>query len=315
MNAPRMPLNGYVRFLNANRERVKQENPELSFADVTKKLAAEWSSMDPETKKSYLEEAEKEKEIYLRQLHEYQRSESYQEFMEMKQRAKLEQQVQQKNLLNLMPTQNFSSPSNQSHSSQQPIIYFNDQTSNQQNLHHNDNQNHSQHQQYSAMNNQSHIHTQSQHHSYGLSPPSSSSSSLVYHNSNHGKYSLVIKKGSNKMASTTCTNSSPSNSSASSSNYQSSYSLNNSQYYGSGSKIHLLQNPMSNSPNFYSQKNKKSMIASSSDAMPMQSTSLMDRQIKNSSIVDPYRSFNTFDLSQSQTSKFFCIINILIEHW
>lgn len=300
-----MPLNGYVRFLNANRERVKQENPELSFADVTKKLAAEWSSMDPETKKSYLDEAEKEKEIYLKQLHEYQRSESYQEFMEMKQRAKLEQQ-QQKNLLNLMPTQNFSSSSfNQSHSSQQPNIYHNDQTSIQQNSHHSNTQYNTQHQQYSHMNNQSHTHTQSQHHSYGISPPSSSSSSLVYHNSNHGKFSLV-KKGSSKLTSTNCTNSSPSNSSASSSNYQS-YSLNNSQYYGGGgNKIHFHQTAVSNSPSFYIQKNKNSMIASTSmDTMPIQSTSLINRQMNNSSMIDPYRSFNTFSLSQSQTSKFF----------
>ena len=39
-----MPLNGYVRYLNANRERLKQDHPELPFAEVTKRLASEWSS-------------------------------------------------------------------------------------------------------------------------------------------------------------------------------------------------------------------------------------------------------------------------------
>ncbi|OTF81524.1 high mobility group protein 20A-like protein, partial [Euroglyphus maynei] len=42
LNAPKMPLNGYVRYLNANRERIKRENPDLTFAEITKKLAAEW---------------------------------------------------------------------------------------------------------------------------------------------------------------------------------------------------------------------------------------------------------------------------------
>ena len=90
-NAPRMPLNGYVRFLNANRERIKHENPDLSFADVTKHLASEWSSMTSDEKKIYLDEAEKEKEVYMKQLQEYQQTESYQEFQIMKQRAKQQQ--------------------------------------------------------------------------------------------------------------------------------------------------------------------------------------------------------------------------------
>ena len=95
LNAPRMPLNGYVRFLNANRERIKLENPELSFAEVTKKLASEWSSMSFEEKKAYLDEAEKAKETYMKELHEYQQTESYQEFLSMKQRAKQQQHQQQ----------------------------------------------------------------------------------------------------------------------------------------------------------------------------------------------------------------------------
>lgn len=110
-----MPLNGYVRFLNANRDRVKQENPDLTFAEVTKRLASEWSSMNSDQKKAYLDEAEKEKEKYLKELHEYQQTESYQEFMEMKQRAKIQQQ----------------GPSNQSLLSDQSMITHNSINSNQ----------------------------------------------------------------------------------------------------------------------------------------------------------------------------------------
>lgn len=91
-NAPRMPPNGYVRFLNANRERVKQECPELTFADVTKKLGAEWTNMTSEEKKGYMEEAEKAKEIYLKELQEYQQTEAYQKFLDMKSLSKQQQQ-------------------------------------------------------------------------------------------------------------------------------------------------------------------------------------------------------------------------------
>ncbi|KAI2799398.1 High mobility group protein 20A [Blomia tropicalis] len=85
INAPRMPLNGYVRFLNANRERIKKSYPTLSFAEVTKKLASEWSSMSSDEKKAYLDEAERAKEMYLKELQEYQKTDSYQEFLNMKQ--------------------------------------------------------------------------------------------------------------------------------------------------------------------------------------------------------------------------------------
>ncbi|XP_022241460.1 high mobility group protein 20A-like [Limulus polyphemus] len=44
-NAPRQPLNGYVRFLNEKRERVRKENPSASFAEITKILAGEWSKL------------------------------------------------------------------------------------------------------------------------------------------------------------------------------------------------------------------------------------------------------------------------------
>ena len=87
-NAPRMPLNGYVRFLNANRERVKAANPTKSFADITKLLAAEWSALGHDQKRHYLDEAEKAKEQYLKEFQEYQRTEAYQEFQQKQKQRK-----------------------------------------------------------------------------------------------------------------------------------------------------------------------------------------------------------------------------------
>ena len=49
-NAPRAPLTGYVRFLNEHREKVRLENSDLSFPEVTKILGAQWSKLEPEIK-------------------------------------------------------------------------------------------------------------------------------------------------------------------------------------------------------------------------------------------------------------------------
>ena len=49
-NAPRQPLTGYVRFLNERREKVRAENPNLSFSEITKLLGAEWSKLPPQDK-------------------------------------------------------------------------------------------------------------------------------------------------------------------------------------------------------------------------------------------------------------------------
>ena len=42
---PKQPLSGYVHFLNDHRDAVRKEHPELSFADISKKLAEEWSKV------------------------------------------------------------------------------------------------------------------------------------------------------------------------------------------------------------------------------------------------------------------------------
>lgn len=49
-NAPRQPLTGYVRFLNERREKVRAENPNLTFSEITKLLGAEWSKLPAQEK-------------------------------------------------------------------------------------------------------------------------------------------------------------------------------------------------------------------------------------------------------------------------
>jgi hypothetical protein len=38
-------ISGYVRFLNDRREKVRSENPNLPFPEITKLLAVEWSQL------------------------------------------------------------------------------------------------------------------------------------------------------------------------------------------------------------------------------------------------------------------------------
>ncbi|KAG9350597.1 hypothetical protein JZ751_024486 [Albula glossodonta] len=77
-NGPKAPVTGYVRFLNERREQIRALHPDLPFPEITKRLGAEWSRLAPHDKQRYLDEAEREKQQYARELREYQQSEAYQ---------------------------------------------------------------------------------------------------------------------------------------------------------------------------------------------------------------------------------------------
>lgn len=78
--APKQPLTGYFRFLNDRREKVRSENPTMSFAELTKLLASEWSSLPTEQKQQYLDAAEQDKERYNREFSDYKQTEAYKLF-------------------------------------------------------------------------------------------------------------------------------------------------------------------------------------------------------------------------------------------
>uniref|UniRef100_A0A182QRK2 HMG box domain-containing protein n=1 Tax=Anopheles farauti TaxID=69004 RepID=A0A182QRK2_9DIPT len=70
-NAPKHPLTGYVRYMNENRESVRQKNPNLTPIEITKIMAEEWSKLPDDRKKPYLEAAEVDKERYNKEISEY----------------------------------------------------------------------------------------------------------------------------------------------------------------------------------------------------------------------------------------------------
>ncbi|XP_069779945.1 SWI/SNF-related matrix-associated actin-dependent regulator of chromatin subfamily E member 1-related-like isoform X2 [Narcine bancroftii] len=76
-NGPKAPLTGYMRFLNERREQLRAQQPDLPFPEITKMLGSEWSKLPPEDKQCYLDEAERAKQQYLKELQEYQRTEAY----------------------------------------------------------------------------------------------------------------------------------------------------------------------------------------------------------------------------------------------
>ncbi|XP_033098095.1 high mobility group protein 20A-like isoform X2 [Anneissia japonica] len=88
VNAPKAPLTGYVRFMNERREQVRQENPQVAFADIIKLLGAEWSKMSAVEKQKYLDEADRDKERYMKELEQYQQTEAYKLFTKKQQERK-----------------------------------------------------------------------------------------------------------------------------------------------------------------------------------------------------------------------------------
>ena len=61
---PKKPSSGFTRFSGDNRAKVKEENPELTFGQMGKKLGAMWGELDAAKKKEYADAYEAEKAEY-----------------------------------------------------------------------------------------------------------------------------------------------------------------------------------------------------------------------------------------------------------
>lgn len=66
--APKMPLNGYVRFMNDRREELRREQPQRTALEHTRIIGEEWHQLPEERKLPYIEAAAKDKAIYQEQL-------------------------------------------------------------------------------------------------------------------------------------------------------------------------------------------------------------------------------------------------------
>ncbi|KAM4677498.1 high mobility group protein 20A isoform 1-T1 [Discoglossus pictus] len=95
-NAPKAPLTGYVRFMNERREQLRLERPEVPFPEITRIVGSEWSKLPAHEKQHYLDEADKDKERYTKELQQYQKTEAYRSYSRKSQnRQKGRQQRQE----------------------------------------------------------------------------------------------------------------------------------------------------------------------------------------------------------------------------
>ncbi|XP_061107669.1 TOX high mobility group box family member 3-like isoform X3 [Conger conger] len=83
-SAPRAPTTGYVIFVNERKVQLKSENPVLPFTEITKMLGVQWSQLSMEEKQKYNNEAETDKQRYIRELIAYQNTEAYRDFLRRK---------------------------------------------------------------------------------------------------------------------------------------------------------------------------------------------------------------------------------------
>ncbi|CAD7079246.1 unnamed protein product [Hermetia illucens] len=74
--APKLPLTGYVRYMNKRRDELKLEFPDKTAIDHTRIIAEEWNGMSDELKKPFLQAAEVDKERYNKEINEFNRSKS-----------------------------------------------------------------------------------------------------------------------------------------------------------------------------------------------------------------------------------------------
>ncbi|XP_043577067.1 SWI/SNF-related matrix-associated actin-dependent regulator of chromatin subfamily E member 1-related isoform X2 [Chiloscyllium plagiosum] len=91
-NGPKAPVTGYVRFLNERREQIRMQHPDLPFPEITRMLGNEWSKLPALEKQHYLDEAEKDKQQYLKELKEFQQTEAYKLSTEKIQEKKLKKE-------------------------------------------------------------------------------------------------------------------------------------------------------------------------------------------------------------------------------
>lgn len=113
--APRVPLTGYVRYLNDRREAVRTGNPNLSFAEITKMLASEWGNLPADKKQEYLDAAEQDRERYTREYNAYKQTEAYKQFTKQKNEKKLKESKEKEDLKvsTLIPQNHISSKDSQ----------------------------------------------------------------------------------------------------------------------------------------------------------------------------------------------------------
>lgn len=86
-NAPKRPNTSYIIYSMEQRNKIKQQYPELSTTDILKKLGESWNSLTAQDKKQYENLAKKDKERYENEMKSYVPSESFEQKTTRKKKA------------------------------------------------------------------------------------------------------------------------------------------------------------------------------------------------------------------------------------
>ncbi|KNZ61353.1 high mobility group protein B1 [Puccinia sorghi] len=73
-NAPKRPLSAYMYFSQDWRERIKNENPDVSFGEIGRLLGHKWKALSEEEKKPYEDMACRDKKRHEAEKAEYERN-------------------------------------------------------------------------------------------------------------------------------------------------------------------------------------------------------------------------------------------------
>jgi high mobility group protein 20A len=80
-HAPKAPLNGYLVYFNEERAEMRSKNPQMSFGELTKIIAAKWKDLPVEDKQKYINEADVDKERYNKEMVDYKNSNAYKQYL------------------------------------------------------------------------------------------------------------------------------------------------------------------------------------------------------------------------------------------
>lgn len=70
-NAPKRPLSAYMLYVNANREKIKADNPTATFGEIGKIAGALWKELDEKEKEVFEGKYAKDKERYEKEVKAY----------------------------------------------------------------------------------------------------------------------------------------------------------------------------------------------------------------------------------------------------
>ncbi|XP_043940113.1 FACT complex subunit SSRP1 [Protopterus annectens] len=94
--APKRPLSAYMLWLNANREKIKSENPGISITELSKKAGEIWKTLSKDKKEEWDQEAEEAKKKYEKSLKEYKESGAAEAFQQEAPKKKKESKAEKK---------------------------------------------------------------------------------------------------------------------------------------------------------------------------------------------------------------------------